>query len=452
MKTHKATSCAALCVALIAACQPDKPTHPPVATTPLLSASGNTSGTVKNKSKPVFWAGTVQYTAPPGGQVPECASVPCHELDLTIDLPGGVWNKPGGVQVALRWFVFGNNLKLFVYRGATRIVTSDGIIATAQSVLIPTPENGDYKVYIAYDYDLPALLGVPPQDIAYEALAEVEYLPKVQPLRPLLPDLESRSQRNVTFDVPPPIFFEAGVPTTSCFPSEQTEEGAQLCLRFDQVLANVGDGALEIEFTPPADPAVTPTGALVQNIHRSDGSVKQRPGGTWMFHPIHDHYHYTGFALSRLWAIDAQGKHGASPARSRKHWKSSGNGPTRTGRKVSFCIVDIEIDAWAKKGDAPRTYSFPACITPSANGALVQGMSPGWADVYDWFLPDQYIEVSGLPDGLYLLETVVDPDDTIQEADESNNCGAVFIRLSAMATTAPRASLIGPARSCVRQN
>jgi hypothetical protein len=131
---------------------------------------------------------------------------------------------------------------------------------------------------------------------------------------------------------------------------------------------------------------------------------------------------------------------------------NSGNGPIRTGRKVSFCIVDIEIDAWGKKGDAARTYSFPTCVTPSASGVLVQGMSAGWADVYDSFLPDQYIEVSGLADGLYLLETIVDPDNAIREADGSNNCGAVVVRLSDMATPAPKAQLVAPARSCVRQN
>jgi hypothetical protein len=73
------------------------------------------------------------------------------------------------------------------------------------------------------------------------------------------------------------------------------------------------------------------------------------------------------------------------------------------------------------------------------------------ADVYDWFLPDQYIEMSGLPDGFYLLETLVDPDDTILEADESNHCGAVYVRLSDMTTATPRAVLVGPARECVRQ-
>jgi hypothetical protein len=44
----------------------------------------------------------------------------------------------------------------------------------------------------------------------------------------------------------------------------------------------------------------------------------------------------------------------------------------------------------------------------------VNGISVGWADstsarLYNWYLADQYIEVSGLPDGYYLLETEADP-------------------------------------------
>ena len=108
---------------------------------------------------------------------------------------------------------------------------------------------------MAYDFEMAAQFGTPLEPrIQYEALAEVEYAPKPRPTRALLPDLESRPQRNVTFDVPPAIFFEAGVPTTSCFPSEIAEEGARLCLRFDQVLANAGEGPLEFRFLLPPTP------------------------------------------------------------------------------------------------------------------------------------------------------------------------------------------------------
>jgi hypothetical protein len=150
--------------------------------------------------------------------------------------------------------------------------------------------------------------------------------------------------------------------------------------------------------------------------------------------------HYTGFGLSRLWATDATGAR-------------VGHSPVRTARKVSFCIVDIEIDAWAEKGNGPRTYPTPECLVPTESDAendyLVQGLTPGWADVYDWFLPDQFIEVSGVADGIYLLETIAYPDNTILEANESNSCGSVYVRLSNIASS-PTAELLGPGPPCKR--
>jgi hypothetical protein len=68
--------------------------------------------------------------------------------------------------------------------------------------------------------------------------------------------------------------------------------------------------------------------------------------------------------------------------------------------------------------------------------------------MYDWYLPDQYIEVSGVPDGYYILETLADPDNTLREADETNNCGAVLIRLSNMSTASPGAELVRPQPAC----
>ena len=48
-------------------------------------------------------------------------------------------------------------------------------------------------------------------------------------------------------------------------------------------------------------------------------------------------------------------------------------------------MVDVEIDAWAEKGDGPRTYNAPDCLFPTEsdedNDYLVQGITAGWADV-----------------------------------------------------------------------
>jgi hypothetical protein len=390
----------------------------------------------------------------PSGEVPECAATPCDRFNLTVHLPPGIWNhKPGGLQVAIRWERFPNNLRLFVYRNGTLIATSAGIVATAQSVLIPMAENGDYAVYVAYDPDSPD------PAIPYEGIAEVEYAAQLHPLRPLLPDLIMRPHRNVTFRSPPPfpVFNDAPPPGANCFRSEIAEEGARLCLRFDQVIANIGEGPLELRSALPHVDPLPPTGNIIQRIIWSDGDEEQRPGGTWEFHPAHGHFHYTGFALSRLFAANEAGEQiGLKPQRERRHRiLTMRQDPSReavvTGRKVSVCVVDIEIDAWGEKGDGPRTYNAPDCLFPQASDAnfdyLIQGLTPGWADVYDWFLPDQYLDVAGLPDGFYILETIADPDNTVLEAHQSNNCGSVLIRLSNMATS-PTVELLGPRSSC----
>ena len=71
--------------------------------------------------------------------------------------------------------------------------------------------------------------------------------------------------------------------------------------------------------------------------------------------------------------------------------------------KVSFCMADIRIDAWGEKGDGPRKYYAPDCLFPVSSDGVIdhyrQGINNGWADVYDWYIPDQYIEVTGVPNG-----------------------------------------------------
>jgi Lysyl oxidase len=391
----------------------------------LLGASPAAASTLDGKRDLVLWTGEVQR----GGS---------HSFDLRVDLPGGVWkkNRAGGVEVSIRWFsTFGDNLRMYVYRQGELVAQSDGIIATAQSVLIQSAKNGRYRVDVEFDPDSPS------DEIAYEGLAQVEYAPKPRPRRLLLPDLVSLPQRNTTFQTPLDFGFEPPPnPGDSCFGSEINEEGAQTCLRFDQVFANTGEGPLELRFALPQDPASTAR-SVVQRIYESDPAdgFEEEPAGEWEYHPIHDHFHYTSFGVSRLWATSDGQRSGAAPVRS--------------SRKVSFCIVDIELHAWAQPGNDPRAYSFPACVTPAesdgVNDYLIQGIGRGWIDVYDWFLPDQYVEVTGVPDGLYILDTLADPDDTIREADETNNCTSTYVRLTQMGTGAPEAELIGPGPACI---
>jgi hypothetical protein len=199
-------------------------------------------------------------------------------------------------------------------------------------------------------------------------------------------------------------------------------------MRFEQTFANVGEGAAALRFAVPKDPNDTSHDVLARTYF-SDGNFTDTPAGTWEFHEAHQHYHYNNFVQSNLWAADS-------------HGHRTGTGPIRAGRKVSFCMEDEVLDGplWGKAGVRPRFYIAPDCLdfVPSAEtpqfNYLIQGVTPGWDDIYEWYLPGQYIDVAGVPSGDYVLETIADPDNKLVESNETNNCGTVLIRLSNMGT------------------
>jgi hypothetical protein len=211
-------------------------------------------------------------------------------------------------------------------------------------------------------------------------------------------------------------------------------------MRFEQTFANIGEGAAELRFFIPKDPNDTSHNVLART-YWSDGSTTLSPAGTWEFHAAHQHYHYNNFVVSALWAADSRGRR-------------VGTAPVKTGRKVSFCMEDERIDnpMWGKSGVRPRVYKAPDCLVFASEDALydyiVQGLSPGWVDIYEWYLPGQYLDVNGVPNGDYVLETTADPDNKLVESNENNNCGTVLIRLTGVGTPQHHAEIIGPGPGC----
>jgi hypothetical protein len=65
----------------------------------------------------------------------------------------------------------------------------------------------------------------------------------------------------------------------------------------------------------------------------------------------------------------------------------------------------------------------------TAHGGQLPRYLGGLGRHHNWYLPDQYIEVSGVPDGSYVLETIADPRSTLAESDESNNVQETLIRI-----------------------
>lgn len=396
------------------------------------------SGSLRSTNQVLRWSGSLgPEDAPASGDPGVCATSRCEAFNLRIDLSRGTFqrSRPGGIEISLRWFEEFDALNLYVYSGADLVAKGEGIISTAHSVFLPEPSNGLYRVIVAYD-----AANSTNDDVAYQALAEVEYAPKKNPVRRLLPDLVYRPQRNVTFDLDLAFFEPAPPPGSSCYTSETDEDGATNCLRFDQVMANDGEGDLETQLFVPHDPNDTEHHSY-QRIYYSDSREHYDDvlSNDWEFHPIHDHYHVQNFAQTTLWQMDSQGRR-------------AGSEPLRVGHKISFCIADIELDAWGEKGNGSRTYNAPDCLVPfKSDGQFdyyLQGLTRGWGDVYEYYLPGQYIEVSGVPDGTYILETFVDPDDHLIEADDSNNCGTLLVKISGVGTPARHAEIVGPGPAC----
>ena len=401
-----------------------------------LSAAGG--GRLRDQIQVVRWSGSLGPEDAPSGSEPGiCATSRCESFALRVELPPHIFDRSrdGGVEVSLRWFDEFDALNLYVYHDGDLVASGEGIISTAHSLFLPAAENGEYQVLVAYD-----AVNSMNDVVGYEALAEVEFLPRKRPVRQLLPDLVYRPQRNVTFDLDLAFFEPAPPPGSSCYTSETDEDGAQNCLRFDQVMTNVGRGDLETRLFVPKDPN-DPNHHSYQRIYYSDSRDHYEDvlSSDWIFHPIHDHYHVQDFAQTNLWEIDAQGQR-------------AGSEPLRVGHKISFCIADIELDEWGTKGNGPRQHNAPDCLSVAYSddtfNYYLQGLTRGWTDIYEYYLPGQYVEVSGVPDGNYILETVMDPDNHLIESDDANNCGSLIVEISGVGTNQAHVEIVGPGPAC----
>lgn len=186
---------------------------------------------------------------------------------------------------------------------------------------------------------------------------------------------------------------------------DATSEPGKVLLRLSNGTANVGAGKLYLYGVTPANPDGTQT--VMQRIFAADGSSEDRVAGQFLYHPNHGHVHFDGWAAYRLRTI----------------LPDNGVGPVvAEGKKTSFCILDLGIYS----SDLPNynpAGEFHSC------GSTVQGLSVGWIDIYGAGLSGQSIDVTGVPQGSYWLESEVDPDNKVLEADETNNATRIQITL-----------------------
>jgi hypothetical protein len=274
--------------------------------------------------------------------------------------------------------------------------------------------------------------------VPYEGLAQVEILATDGPedRRELLPNLRPTPPGNFHISSALNLIPFPENPLLSCYAEEtvQRPEHPIRCLRFDQTIANVGEGPMVVRFGLSG--IVTPDvsdNVIVQRIAWSDGSYEDVIAPeNYVFHEAHAHLHYQGFGQSLLYPWNSTTERGPVPV--------------SVGRKNGFCMIDVMLmdEYWGKTGNGPRAHTFPfdcilpADMDPSAPEAWVEeGIAVGWADVYGWNLADQYIDITNVPDGTYELVLLANPNNSIRELTTADNCTSIVIRIKGDKVTTP---------------
>jgi lysyl oxidase len=422
----------------------------------LMSAPAATpsAGTLTASEPLLTWTGSVRggtinpfIIVSPAPQVRCLQANTCDEFALTVALGSGYWqaNGAGAVEVAIKWPYDGIiDLDLQVLNAAGKVVAkSTAVDSNSESVFIQNAADGVYTVRVIPSNTFNPGNRVP--RVAYDALAQIEPFAVDPPGTgvPRLPNLIA---------LPPDGFHVASAlnlipipenPVISCYPEETIQNKAHptKCLRFNQTIANVGAGPLELRFDMRG--ILTPTKSddlMYQRIYNTDGSYTERLADRYVFHAVHAHIHYVGFGQSYLFHDDADTGNHTSKADA-----------VRIGNKVGFCVGDIKFQEqyWGQTGNGPRQWAFPTCnipkeINPGGPIWMVQGVDVGWSDVYGWNLADQYINITGVPDGDYEVVQAANPTHSVLEATYADNCSATVIHIQGKAITTLSSSASAP--------
>jgi lysyl oxidase len=197
----------------------------------------------------------------------------------------------------------------------------------------------------------------------------------------------------------------------------QTLSNGTRRLRFTGIIVNIGAGPFETWSSRKFIRAKTM--AVRQRIYNTAGGrrtvatsaiVKYAGDG-------HDHWHVQRVAGYELYA-------------------GSGDGPVlRRGAKVGFCFFDTRPYRLSlARAPGSRHYIERNCGT-RASRSLKIGLSVGWSDIYPWNFAWQWVNVTGLPAGQFLLKLIADPKASFVEKRTDNNCNWTRIRIARRGST-----------------
>lgn len=175
---------------------------------------------------------------------------------------------------------------------------------------------------------------------------------------------------------------------------DTTRKPGRILLRLSTAALNQGQGPLHVVAGAP-DGERQP---VSQRLWTKDFTYLDVPAGRFVYHPQHQHVHVGNF--ERYDVLDpATGAIVASSP------------------KVSFCLRD----SLRPVESAHEIAQWGIVVPGSQCGWKEQEVNKGWADYYGAELYGQWVDVTDVPPGDYLLRVIVDPKHIFAESDESNN-------------------------------
>ena len=179
------------------------------------------------------------------------------------------------------------------------------------------------------------------------------------------------------------------------------DEAGRTFLRFSATLVNVGVGPLLVAAHRPFP--FTEEWEVVQRVEDGTGGYSERqvPARLLFGGDGHDHWHVVGAEAHQLETLDG----------------TIVGGLVKSG----FCYFDnVEYRTTLPGAPAAATHRARECGS-QFDRDVAMGLSVGWGDEYQWYLLDQTIEITGVPDGQYRLRAIADPANQLEARDETNN-------------------------------
>lgn len=222
---------------------------------------------------------------------------------------------------------------------------------------------------------------------------------------PVLPNLQILPPHDASFLYPVTNGSTGGTSTgadtggtAACHPEEHVEDGAVRCLRFAYGVRNTGRGPMEL-FTGAGNQLER---ELFQRIYLAQGGSIERLAGVAKYHKTHAHFHHDAAIGLQLLKVE-----------------------DRSTGKLSEASA-VRTKGFAHRNELLREWEnfYP---TGTLNGF---GLLPGWADIYEWDRPGNYVDFGLNTDGYYVVRMWADPVTGVRESNERDNTGYTYLKVT----------------------